>query len=84
MWIEKAKGLEPPTFATQKLDNGRFELKLRIDVKESYSLEESEMGVWKQGDVRHDCVSDFALAAIESELPPLEFVIPTGELPKCS
>ncbi len=80
----ESKGLEPPTFATQKLDNGRFELKLRIDVKESYSLEESEMGVWKQGDVRHDCVSDFALAAIESELPPLEFVIPTGELPKCS
>ncbi len=36
----ESKGLEPPTFATQKLDNGRFELWLRIDVKESYSLEE--------------------------------------------
>lgn len=77
----ESKGLEPPTFATQKLDNGRFDLKLQIDIKETYSLEESATGIWKQGDARLDCVSDFAIAAIEDELPPLEFIGSTGDLP---
>ena len=80
----ESKGLEPPTFATQRLDNGRFDIKLKIDIKEAYSLEESATGVWKQGEVRLDCVSDFAIAAIEDELPALEFTGPVGDLPECS
>ncbi|WP_300173777.1 phage tail protein [uncultured Aliivibrio sp.] len=90
VWLNKydvdreTKGLEPPTFATQCLDNGHFDLKLQIDIKEAYSLEESATGVWKQGDVRHDCVSDFAIAVVEDELPALEFTGPLGDLPECS
>ncbi|MGR6860806.1 phage tail protein [Aliivibrio salmonicida] len=80
----ESKGLEPPTFATQRLDNGRFDIKLKIDIKEAYSLEESATGVWKQGKVRLDCVSDFAIAVIEDELPALEFTGPVGDLPECS
>ena len=80
----ESKGLEPPTFATQRLDNGRFDIKLKIDIKEAYSLEESATGVWKQGEVRLDCVSDFAIAVIEDELPALEFTGPVGDLPECS
>ena len=80
----ESKGLEPPTFATQRLDNGRFDIKLKIDIKEAYSLEESATGVWKQGEVRLDCVSDFTIAVIEDELPALEFTGPVGDLPECS
>lgn len=90
MWLNQydvareSKGLEPPTFATQRLDNGRFDIKLNVDIKEVYSLEESATGVWKQGEVRLDCVSDFAIAVIEDELPALEFTGPVGDLPECS
>ncbi len=77
----ESKGLGPPTFATQKLNNGRFDLKLLVDVKESYSLEESDVGAWKQDGIRLDCVSDFAIAVIEDELPSLEFVGSAGDLP---
>ena len=80
----ESKGLELPTFATQRLDNGHFDIKLQVDIKETYSLEESPTGAWKQGDARHDCVSDFAIAAIEDELPLLEFIGPAGDLPECS
>ncbi|OCH16993.1 phage tail protein [Aliivibrio logei] len=78
------KGLEAPTFATQRLDNGKFDIKLKIDIKEAYSLEESAKGIWKQGGGRFDCVSDFTIAVIEGELPALEFTGPVGDLPECS
>jgi predicted transport protein len=78
------KGLPAPSFATEILDNGRCDIKLKIDIKESYSVEESEHGVWQQGGIRFDCVSDFALAAIEEELPLLEFVgAHDRDLPEC-
>ena len=79
----ESKGLESPTFATQRLDNGHFDLKLQVEIKEAYSLEESATGVWKQGDARLDCVSDFAIAVIEDELPLLEFIGPAEDLPEC-
>ncbi|MEC4729002.1 phage tail protein [Shewanella sp. D64] len=68
------KGLDAPQFATQRLDNGHFDIKFKISIQESYSLVESDAGVWQQGDACFECVSDFTLAAIESELPPLMFV----------
>jgi hypothetical protein len=68
------KGLDAPSFATECLDNGKFDLYLKIPIKEAYSLGENDTGIWQQGDTRFECTSDFALAAIESELPPLELV----------
>lgn len=75
-----SKGLESPSFATQRLDNGNFDLYLKIPMREAYSLSENPVGIWQQGSTRFECVSDFALAAIESELPPLEFVGVIGGL----
>lgn len=90
MWLNQydidrqSKGLEPPGFATQLLDNGRCDIKLKVDIKETYSLQESASGVWKQSGARFDCVSDFALAAIEEELPPFAFIGPCeSELSPC-
>lgn len=80
----ESKGLAPPSFATERLDNGHFDLKLKIEIKEAYSLEESATGVWKQGDTRLDCVSDFAIAVIEDELPLLEFMGSAEDLPECT
>ena len=86
VWLNKydvdrsTKGLDAPTFATQRLDNGKFDIKLKIDMKESYSIEENENGAWQQGGIRFDCVSDFSLAALEEELPEFEFVRSVGEL----
>ncbi len=69
----ESKGLEPPHSLNAATDNGRLNLSYVSTLKSPIHLK-SEMGVWKQGDVRHDCVSDFALAAIESELPPLSLL----------
>lgn len=68
------KGLPPPSFATQVLDKGLCDIKLKIDIQESYHLSENALGNWKQDGARYDCVSGFEKAAIESELPPLEFI----------
>lgn len=82
--IDRAlKGLAPPSFATERLASGNFDLKLKIDIKETYSLEVSDTGLWKQSGTLMDCVSDFASAALEDELPALEFVGPGNELPTC-
>lgn len=68
------KGLPPPSFAIEPLDKGLCDIKLKIDIQESYHLSENARGNWKQDGARYDCVSGFEKAAIESELPPLEFV----------
>lgn len=68
------KGLPPPSFATQMLDKGLCDIKLKIDIQEHYHLNENEHGSWLQEGVRYDCVSGFEKAVIESELPPLEFI----------
>lgn len=79
------KGLPLPSFATQLLDNGKCDIKMNVVIQESYSLEERAKGAWQQGEKRFDCVSDFALAQIEDELPPFEFVAESnGDLPPCN
>ena len=78
------KGLPNPTFATELLDNGRCDIKLKIDIQEAYSLVENEDGNWSVDDARYECVSDFTQTVDASELPPLIFVNGTdGDLPPC-
>ena len=79
------KGLPPPSFATELLDKGKCDIKLKIDIKESYSLNENAQGNWQQNDTRYECISDFHQTLIQDELPPLEFIKgPEGDLPSCS
>lgn len=76
------KGLPAPTFATQLLDEGRCDIKIKIDLRESYALEESEQGDWKQQGIRYQCVSEFAQAAKADDLNELVyFVGHTEDLP---
>jgi hypothetical protein len=90
-WLNKydvqrdEKGLPPPSFATELLDKGLCDIKLKVDIQESYSLNENAQGNWKQEDTRYECVSEFAKAAIETELPPLLFIGGNeGDFPSCS
>lgn len=87
-WLNKydvdrsGKGLPPPSFAVQVLDKGLCDIKLKIDIRESYHLHEDTLGNWKQEGIRYDCVSRFEKAVIESELPLLECVSGhDGDLP---
>ncbi|MCY9805322.1 phage tail protein [Vibrio scophthalmi] len=72
-WLNKhdpervEKNLPAPTFATEILDNGKCDIKIKIDLLESYSLEESEQGNWKQHDTRYDCISDFDLTVTTTD-----------------
>lgn len=76
------KGLPAPTFATQLLDEGKCDIKIKIDLRESYALEESEQGDWKQQGIRYQCVSEFAQAAKADDLNELVyFVGHTEDLP---
>ena len=68
------KGLPPPSFATQRLDNGKFDIALDVDIKESYSLIENPMGEWKSGDRLYSCISDFTSVVDCEELDTLKFV----------
>ncbi|OEF10363.1 phage tail protein [Aliivibrio logei] len=90
-WLNKydvqrdEKGLPPPSFATELLDKGLCDIKLKVDIQESYSLNENAQGNWKQEDTRYECVSEFAKAAIETELPPLKYIGGNdGDFPSCS
>ncbi|MBB1312499.1 phage tail protein [Aliivibrio sp. SR45-2] len=90
-WLNKydvqrdEKGLLPPSFATELLDKGLCDIKLKVDIQESYSLNENAQGNWKQEDTRYECVSEFAKAAIETELPPLKYIGGNdGDFPSCS
>lgn len=78
------KGLLPPSFATELLDKGMCDIKLKIDIQESYSLNENEQGHWLQNDTRYECRSDFHHAVSEATAPPLEYIKgPEGDLPSC-
>lgn len=90
-WLNKydvsraEKGLPPPSFAVEPLDKGRCDIKLKIDIQEVYSLTKNEQGNWKQDDTLYECVSDFTIAVIEDDLPPLEFIGGhEGDFPSCS
>ncbi|GIC79501.1 phage tail protein [Moritella sp. F3] len=79
------KGLPTPSFATELLDKGKCDIKLKIDIRESYSLNENVLGNWQQNETRYECISDFHQAVTEDELPTLEFIKgPEGDLPLCS
>jgi len=90
-WLNKhdpdrvEKNLPAPTFATEILDNGKCDLKIKIDLLESYSLEENEQGNWKQLGTRYDCISDFESTVTSYGLDELHelvyFVGHTDDLP---
>lgn len=90
-WLNKydvqrdEKGLPPPSFATELLDKGLCDIKLKVDIQEAYSLNENAQGNWKQEDTRYECVSDFNIALIEADLPPLKYIGGNdGDFPSCS
>ena len=90
-WLNKhdpervEKNLPAPTFATEILDNGKCDLKIKIDLLESYSLEENGQGNWKQQGTRYDCISDFESTVTSYGLDELHelvyFVGHTDDLP---
>ncbi|MDW6019943.1 phage tail protein [Vibrio plantisponsor] len=65
------KGLAFPSFATELLDKGHCDIKIKIDLRESFSLEESPQGDWKQDGERYECVSEFQARANEDDLGEL-------------
>ncbi|NRF28932.1 phage tail protein [Vibrio coralliilyticus] len=69
------KGLPAPTFATQVLDDGKCDIKIKIDLRESYSLAESEQGNWKQQGTRYECISEFEAAVQADELNELVYFV---------
>ena len=69
------KGLPAPTFATEVLDGGKCDLKIKIDLSESYTLEENENGDWLQQDIHYQCVSDFEQAATQGGLNELVYFV---------
>ncbi|MEI6896266.1 MAG: phage tail protein [Psychromonas sp.] len=79
-WLNKydvnraEKGLPNPSFATELLDNGKCDIKLKVDIREDYSLIKSEKGNWSVDNVRYECVSDFSSVVTESELDHLHFL----------
>lgn len=76
------KGLAFPTFATELLDKGHCDIKLKIDLRESYSLEEAEAGNWQKDGIRYECVSEFEAAVDPDGLNELiYFVGYTEDLP---
>lgn len=90
-WLNKydvgreEKGLAPPSFATELLDKGKCDIKLRIDIQESYSLIENEKGSWLQNGIRYECVSQFEEAVVEEDLLSLQFINGPKDLPaSCS
>ena len=80
-WLNKfdpdrlEKGLPAPTFATQILDGQRCDIKIKIDVRESYSLQKSERGDWKQQEICYDCVSEFEAAANTDDFNELVYFV---------
>ena len=78
------KGLPNPSFATELLDNGRCDIKLKIDIQEAYSLVENEAGNWSVDGIRYKCVSDFTQTVDADNLPMLLIVNGyDSDLPAC-
>lgn len=80
-WLNKydpdrqAKGLPQPTFATQLLDDGQCDIRLKVDLSEEFTLEEDSQGNWLQHDTRYRCDSDFEQVANLEDLGELEYLI---------
>ncbi|EPR7547197.1 phage tail protein [Vibrio fluvialis] len=72
------KGLPFPTFATELLDNGRCDIKIKIDLREAFSLQAHPQGNWQQHGERFECVGDFAARVDEDDLS--ELVLFVGHL----
>ncbi|ELZ1262020.1 phage tail protein [Vibrio fluvialis] len=72
------KGLPFPTFATELLDNGRCDIKIKIDLREAFSLQAHPQGNWQQHGERFECVGDFAARVNEDDLN--ELVLFVGHL----
>ncbi len=76
-WLNKydpyrqEKGLAFPSFATELLDKGRCDIKIKLDLREAFSLEPNEQGEWMQNDERYSCVSGFAERVEEDDLGEL-------------
>lgn len=79
-WINKhdperqEKGLAQPTFATEILDNGRCDIKIKIDLQETYELEEDANGNWQQDGIRYSSRSQFETTVDIDDLETLEYV----------
>lgn len=64
-WLNKytperdSQNLLRPQFFTERLNNGRYDLGVKIEFQEQYNLVESESGEWIVGGVRMDLESDF-------------------------
>ncbi|WP_375751601.1 phage tail protein [Vibrio sp. HN007] len=69
------KGLADPTFAVELLDNGKCDIKIKLDLRESYSLIENEQGNWKQNGQRYECESEFEAAADAEQLNELVYFV---------
>jgi|GEM_PF-1975438 len=69
------KGLPFPTFATEVLDDGKCDIKIKIDLQEEYSLQENKLGNWMQDGTRYECTSEFEPAAEPIELNDLVYVV---------
>ncbi|TRN17067.1 hypothetical protein DM586_03105 [Vibrio fluvialis] len=72
------KGLPFPTFATELLDNGCCDIKIKIDLREAFSLQAHPQGNWQQHGERFECVGDFAARVDEDDLN--ELVLFVGHL----
>ncbi len=69
------KGLAFPSFALERLDTGHFDIKIKIDLQEAYSLQADDNGNWKQRDQRFTCVSDFTPAVDDDQLNELVYFV---------
>ncbi|BDU38749.1 phage tail protein [Vibrio nigripulchritudo] len=79
--LRQEKGLPMPTFAVEPLDKGRFDIKLKLDILEEFSLEEDDQGDWKQSGKRYRCENKFEAAVDENKLNQLgELVYFVGHL----
>ncbi|MGL4225948.1 MAG: phage tail protein [Vibrio sp.] len=65
------KGLAYPSFATELLDNGRCDIKIKLDIREEFTLEENEQGKWRQNGELYECVSEFNERVNNDELGEL-------------
>ncbi len=73
--IDRAdKGLSEPTFATQLLDKSRCDVKIVLEIKETYRLEPSPTGMWQRDGERFDCVSEFGAVEEWEDMDFLRYV----------
>jgi len=60
------------------LDNGRCDIKIKIDLREAFSLQAHPQGNWQQHGERFECVGDFSARVDEDDLN--ELVLFVGHL----